>query len=50
MKKNFTSEALEVLFDKDYIRFNEMRAKEEADFGNESAFSLYGSQGVLSSV
>lgn len=28
MKKNFTSEALEVLFDKDYIRFNELRAKD----------------------
>lgn len=28
MKKHFTEQALEVIFDKDYIRFNELRAKD----------------------
>ena len=28
MKKHFTDEALQVIFDKDYIRFNELRAKD----------------------
>lgn len=39
MKKNFTNEALEVLFDKDYIRFNELRAK---DIFTEGYTSLIG--------